>query len=108
MIFISIEDFFDKTKNLTRMTSEEETECVCLIKGGNTQARERLIESYLPLIASHIKRAKPHLQTLGLVMYYMEALEKAIDSFDFSRGNKAFINYLNRYLRDALVRYIAR
>jgi len=108
MVFISIEDFFNKTESLTRMTSEEEIECVRLMKEGNADSRERLIESYLPFIASHVKRAKPHLQTLGLVMYYIEALEKAVDSFDFSRGNKAFMHHLNRYFRQALTNYIVR
>ncbi len=108
MVFISIEDFFNKTENLTRMTSEEEIECIRLMEEGDAAARERFIENYLPFIASLVKQAKPHLQTLGLVIYYIEALEKAIDSFDFSRGNEAFMHHLNRYFRQALTKYIVR
>ena len=108
MIFISIEDFFNKTKDLPRLTKEEELECVHKMNDGDLQSRERLIENYLPLIASLTKRAKPQYQTLGLVMYYIEALEKAVDSFNFFSEGETFTHYLNRYLREAFVKYIVR
>ena len=48
------------------------------------------------------------MQNLGLVLYCMQALEKAADSFDFLQDSEPFLHRLNRYLRQATVDYIVK
>ena len=108
MIFISIEDFYQKAESCHRLTREEEIQCAGQMKAGDTSARQRLMESYLPMVAGYLRRAKPHMQTLTLALYYVHALGRAVDSFDFLQSNESFVNRLSRGLRQATTSYMAR
>jgi len=107
MIFVTIEDFYEKAENCRALTRQEELECAEKMKLGDTGARTRMIESYLPMTAGHVKRAKPEMQTLSLVLYCVDALEKAVDSFNFFQESETFSHRLSWYLRNATVKYIA-
>lgn len=85
MVYISVEDFFEKAGACCILTRQEEIECAKQMKDGDRLAREKLMQSYLPMVAKRVKRAPSHRQTLGLVLYYVQALERAVDSFDFFR-----------------------
>ena len=78
------------------------------MKAGDIFAREKLIESYIPMVANHIKRMSLHMQHLGLVIYCLQALEKAVDSFDFLQENEPFSHRLSWWLREATTKYIVR
>ena len=107
MIFYSIEDFYEKAGKCGRMTRQEEITCAEKMKNGDAAARERMIESYIPMVADHIKRGnKP--QTLGLVLYCVHALERAVDSFDFFQESETFTHRLSWWLRQTTVEYIVR
>ena len=108
MIFSNIEDFYEKASICVRLTRQEEIDCAKKMKTGDTAAREKLIQSYIPMVAGHIKHMKPHLQTLGLVLYCMQALEKAVDSFDFLQDSEPFSHRLSWWLRQAVANYIVR
>ena len=108
MIFISIDDFYEKASKCRVLTREEEIACAKRMKDGDLSAREQLIESYTPMAANHVKRAKPHLQQMGLAVYCMQALEKAVDSFDFMTESETFAHRLNWRLRQATVDYIVK
>ena len=108
MIFIDIEEFYEKASAYARLTRQEEIECAKKMKNGDIVARERLIQSYIPMVAGHIKHMKPHLQTLGLVLYCMQALEKAVYSFDFLQDSEPFSRRLSWWLRQAVANYIVR
>ena len=108
MIFVSIDDFYEKAALCNVLSRQEEIECAIEMKNGDTAAREKLIQSYMPMVARHIKYAKPHMQNLGLVLYCRQALEKAVDSFDFLQDSEPFCHRLNWYLRQAIVNYIVR
>ena len=108
MICCSIEDFYKKAADCRHMTRQAEVVCAKKMKDGDTEARERLIESYIPMVASHIKRMKQEQQTLGLALYCMQALEKAVDSFDFLQESETFTHRLSWWLRQATVDYIVR
>ena len=105
MIFISIEDFYEKAAACRTMTREEEMECAMRMQNGDKEAREQMIQSYIPMVASHIKHAKPDIQQLGLVIYCMRALEKAVDFFNFLQDSETFAHRLNWYLRQATMDY---
>ena len=108
MVYVSIEDFYEKAGFCKVLARQEELELAKKMKTGDPVAREKLIESYMPMVAGHIKHAKPHLQTLGLVLYCVQALEKAVDSFDFTQNSEPFSHRLSWWLRQAVAEYIVR
>ena len=108
MIYLSIDDFYKKVSLCNCLTREEELICAKKMKAGDKEAREQLIQSYIPMVAGHIKHTKPHMQNLGLVLYCVQALEKAVDSFDFMQESEPFSHYLGWSLRQAVVNYIVK
>lgn len=108
MVYVSVEDFLEKAGACCVLTRQEETECAKQMKDGDRLAREKLIHGYLPMVAKRVRRAPAHVQTLGLVLYYVQALEKAVDSFDFLQDSEPFSHRLNWWLRQAATEYIVR
>ena len=107
MLYISVEDFYDKTKNCTRLSRQEEIECAKQMKAGDASARERLIESYLPMVVATVKRSPAFMQTLGFVFSCLNELEKAVDSFNFLQDGETFTHRLSWHMRQVTTRYIA-
>ena len=108
MRYISIEDFYQKADLCSRISRQQEIAYAKAMETDDLDARKKLIESYIPMVAGHIRHMKPHMQTLGLVMYCMQALEKAVDSFDFLQDSESFSHHLSWRLRDATAKYIVR
>ena len=108
MIFSSIDEFYQKADSYSYISRQEEIDCATKMKSGDLAAREKLIESYVPMVAVYIKHLKPHLQTFGLVLYCMQALEKAVNSFDFLQDSEPFSHRLSWWLRQAVTNYIVR
>ena len=107
MVFYSKEDFFEKCCGFRRLSREEECRCARQMKAGELQARQMLLESYLPMVASHIRRMPGEQQTLGMILFCCQALETAVDSFDFLQDSETFSHRLSWHLRNASVKYIA-
>ncbi len=105
MIFITVEDFYEKASACSFMSRQEEVECAKKIQAGDAEAREQMIQSYIPMVAAHIKHTKPDLQQIGLVVYCMKALEKAVDSFNFLQDSEKFSHRLSWCLRQATINY---
>lgn len=108
MIYISIDDFYEKAALCKVLSRQEEIECARKMKNGDIIAREELIQSYIPMMAGHIKHTKPHMQTLGLVLFCQQALENAVDSFDFLQDSEPFSHRLSWALRQAVTKYMVR
>ena len=108
MVFTRAEDFYEKAASCHIFTRQEEIACARQMQNGDRPARERLLQSYLPAVAEHIRRKPPHMQTLGLVLYCVHALEKAVDSFDFLQDSEPFSHRLNWWLKQATTEYIVR
>ena len=108
MVYISVEDFLEKAGACVRLTRQQDLEYAMAMKNGAMDARAQLIESYIPMVAGHIKYMKGSLQSLGMVMYCMQALEKAVDSFDFMQDSETFSHRLSWYLRQATAAYIVK
>lgn len=106
MLYISVEDFYEKAASCYVLSRREEIECAKKMKAGNIAAREQLIQSYIPTVAGYIKHKQPHMQTLGLVLYCVDALEKAVDSFDFLQESEPFVHRLSWWLRQVTTDYI--
>lgn len=108
MVFSSIEDFYRQAENCSRLSRQEEIACAKAMKNGDDAAREKLIQSYIPMAAGHVKHLKPDFQTFGCVLYCVQALEKAVDSFDFLQESETFSHRLSWWLREVSVQYIVR
>ncbi len=108
MLFISVDDFYEKVAKLSRMSRQEEIECAIKMKDGDSLARERLIQSYLPMVASQIRWAPSDIRDLGLVLHCQLALEKAVDSFNFLQDSETFSHRLSWCLRQTVVKYLAK
>lgn len=108
MIFVSAEDFYEKAASCKVLTREEEIRCAQAMQAGDAAAREKLIQSYLPMVAGRFRRADPGTQTLGLALYFCSYLERAVDSFDFLQDSEPFSHRLSWYLRQAHASYLVR
>lgn len=107
MVYISAEDFCKKASAHHRLSRQEELECAQGMKNADSLARQRLIQGYLPMVAGHVRRQPEHMQSVGLVAYCLQALERAVDSFDFFQEGESFSHRLSWHLRQASTRYIA-
>lgn len=107
MMFVSIQDFYDKANTAKRLSREQEKACAALARSGDAEARRMLIESYLPLLASRVKRAGKEYARLELVYRFVQVLEREVDTFDFLQDSESFTHRLSLCLGQALVGYIA-
>lgn len=108
MLYISVEDFLTKASSVQKLTRQEEIACALAMKQGDSAARERLICAYLPQVAGHISHCKDNIRTLSLVYGCLAALEKAVDSFDFTQDSEPFSHRLGWWLRQATTERIVR
>ncbi len=106
MFFVSVEDFFDKVKDIPPLTREEEITLGRQKSEGCEDAKEALRQGYLRTVAAFVRRAPREIQTLNTVYECISALEKAIDRFDFSQDNR-FAPQLCTQLRRCIVKCIA-
>lgn len=108
MIYVSAEDFYKEAASIPPMPRQEELEYARQMKRGEISARECLIRGYLPMVAAHMKRLPKQNQTLGMLLFCRQALEKAVDSFDFLQDSEIFAHRLSWALRQATASYIVR
>ena len=106
MVYISVDDFYEKVSSFSAMSRQEEIECARLMANGDILARERLIQSYLPMVAAHVKRASADIQSLGLILCCQQALERAVDTIDFLQESESFSHRLSWCLRQAVIKYL--
>ncbi|MBR0447359.1 MAG: hypothetical protein IIX28_02710 [Clostridia bacterium] len=107
MLYVTIEDFYARAGEATRLTREQERACAAAMAAGDADARRRLIQSYLPHVASAIRRAPADIRTLHTVYAAIAALEKAVDTFRFQQEGETFAHHLSWRLRQCLTRRIA-
>lgn len=108
MLYITIDDFYRHAAACSAMSREEERLCARQMAAGDASARERLIQSYFPRVAAFIKHAPAHMQGLSLALSCLQALEKAVDSFNFLQDSEPFSHRLSWALRQALTAHIAK
>jgi len=107
MVFISAEDFFAKAEAAVRLSREDEVAFALLMSSGDIVAREKIINSYLGVVAARIKRLPTNMQTLDVVYRCKSALEQVVDTFDFTQSSEPFIHRLSLALRQAIAEHIA-
>ena len=90
MLFTCAEDFFNKVSKIKRLSRQEEKALFVCMKAGDMTARERIIESYLVIVAARIRRLPKHMQSLDLIYSCIQALERAVDQFNFLQECEPF------------------
>ena len=101
MLFLSAEDFYEKSRKYAKFSRAEEAELAELAKNGDDAAREKLVSSYLPTVASFARKTQKNC-SLELIYRLIDALEKEIDRFD-----GGFDRRLTFAMRKTLTEYIA-
>lgn len=104
MIFISVDDFFQKTRGVTRLSRNEEKKLALEMKEGSSDARQSIVNSYLPMVASYIRHSPKELQTLETIYICVRSLEKGVDSFNFLQDGETFTHHLSWRLRQCITR----
>lgn len=107
MLFVSMSDFYTQAERQPRVARSEEKALALGMRAGSEAARKKLIQGYFPLVAAHLQRLSPELQSLELLYRCLNALEKAVDSFDFLQESETFAHRLNWWLRQTITGYLA-
>ena len=107
MIFTSKADFFEKTAKIERIGRQKEMELALLMKSGDDDARQKIVENYLLSVCARIKRLPEYMQSLEMIYRCVDVLQKEVDKFDFLQENEAFEHRLSMIFRKVTTAYIA-
>ena len=108
---ISIDDpvkvYLKEIGRVPLLSAEEEVELAIRMSEGDVAAKKRLSEANLRLVVSIAKRYVGRgMQFLDLIQEGNPGLIRAVDKFDYTKGNK-FSTYATWWIRQAITRAIA-
>src|SRR5690349_17401979 len=101
--------FLDQAGRWRLLHPHEEIRLARRVERGDQSAKERMINANLRLVVSLARRYRPahqELSLLDLVQEGMLGLIRAVEKFDWRRGNR-FSTYATWWIRQAIERGIA-
>ncbi|AGB40506.1 RNA polymerase sigma factor, sigma-70 family [Halobacteroides halobius DSM 5150] len=102
-----VSSYFKELKEISLLTKEEEQKLAKRIEEGDEAARRKLIVSNLRLVISIAKDYTSNgLPFLDLIQEGNIGLHKAVEKFDYKRGNK-FSTYATWWIKQSITRAIA-
>ncbi len=107
MLFINIDDFYQKAKGQKKLSREEEKHYAIKKDNGDADAHNKIMQSYLPMVACRIRCAPKNIQSLHTVYRCLGVLDDAVNKFDFLQDNEPFTHHLSWRLRQCVTRCIA-
>jgi RNA polymerase primary sigma factor len=103
----SLQQFLNEAGRYPLLSAAEEVELAKRIERGDTEAKERMINSNLRLVVSIAKRYQGHdLALLDLIQEGIIGLIRAVEKFDWRKGFK-FSTYATWWIRQAVQRGVA-
>ena len=103
----SLQLFLNEAGRYALLTADEEVELAKRIERGDSEAKERMINSNLRLVVSIAKRYQGHgVALLDLIQEGVIGLIRAAEKFDWRRGFK-FSTYATWWIRQAVQRGVA-
>lgn len=108
---VSIDDpvrmYLKEIGQVKLLTADEEIELAKRVSEGDKKAKDRLTEANLRLVVSIAKKYSGRgLHILDLIQEGNTGLIRAVDKFDYTKGNK-FSTYATWWIRQAITRAIA-
>lgn len=107
MLFLTSQQFFDCAARARRLDRQGEIACCARMRAGDSDARDALIQSYLPFVAASVKRVSTKKPSLELICRFVCVLESQVETFDFSQESESFTHRLSLALKKATAEYIA-
>lgn len=106
MLYKCADDFFKYAATVKRISREEEKELGLKMKEGDEEAKEALITSYLPVLASYLKRNSRE-PSLAFIYSGLVVLSDSVQNFNFQVENPTFTKFLGYKIRRMVTRFIA-
>lgn len=107
MRFLTVQDFYAQAANAGRLDRHEEIACAARMRAGDPDARDALVQSYLPTVAAFAKRVSTGAPSMELVCRFAAILEQQVEGFDFAQEGETFIHRLSLALKKTTAEYIA-
>ena len=107
MLFRTIDEFYLRAEEAERLTREEERRLYAFMLEGDREARDKLVDGYLHIVAAYIRRLPPELAALNSVYSALAMLEGCVDEFNFTSEGESFSHRLSLKLRGLTTTLIA-
>ena len=106
MLYTCAGDFFQYAATVKKISREEEKKLGLEMREGSEEAKEAIITSYLPVLASYLKRYSSN-PGLELIYRGLDTLKDAVAHFNFQSENPTFSKFLGNQIKLMMAKYIA-
>lgn len=106
MLFKTGQEFFEYAATIERVSREQEKELAARMKDGDEAAGARLVEQYLPYVASFLSRHS--ITSLASIYKCIAIVEAEVSKFDFQRERDypSFVDHLRHHFMRVVTEHI--